>query len=320
MITFDELKQKVSIIQIAEDLGYRLKKKDGTTNPCYALYIGDQKVDEILVKNPNNTYRQRFCDRNYHHGDVVEFVKLHLNSFQQFHHKNENIMISIVLKHYARIPYVPKEKISFSLKKIFSPERYETKPATIENCKYLAVERNLSSETIETFSKHIRLIRDTKSKKGIWNIGFPYREPGKEEITNYEIRNKGFKSMAVGGDASRSVWGVFSRKVDNLFIFESAIDAMSFYELKKEEISFNHTALVSTGGGLSNNQVLNIIRVYKPIKIICCFDNDTQGLKYYEKTKELIGAWNIREDSNIQIDIILPNDKDFNDELKNTKL
>lgn len=320
MVTFNELKQKVSIIQVAEDLGYRLKKKDGTANPCYALYDGDRKIDEILIKYPNDIYKQRFCDRNYHYGDVIEFIKLHLNAFQRFYHKNENVMISIVLKYYAGTKYTPREKITFSEKKIFSPKRYETKAVTIENCKFLTEERKISPETIKCFYKHIVLVRDTKSKKKIWNIGFPYRIPGTKEITNYEIRNKGFKSMASGGDARHSVWGVFSRTVNNLFIFESAIDTMSFYELQKDRMSFNHTALVSIGGSLSDNQILNIVRMYKPNKITCCFDNDSQGMKYIKKINSLIEEWNIRERCSIEVDSVLPNSKDFNDDLKIMKL
>ena len=126
--------------------------------------------------------------------------------------------------------------------------------------------------------------------------------------------------MAAGGDASSSVWGVYSRKVDRIFIFESAIDAMSFYELYKDKQTFQHTALVSTGGGLSGNQITNLIKTYNPQEIVCCFDNDKQGTRYRERVESIVRNWNIREDSNIEVDTILPNDKDFNDDLKTTKL
>lgn len=320
MITFDELKYKVSIIQVAEDIGYRLKKKDGRTNPCYALYRGDKKVDEILIQHPTDTYRQRFCDRNYHHGDVVEFVKLHINAWPQYPHPNEAIRIGIILKHYAGITYTPRESISFHEKEDFDPTRYITAPAQIKDCRFLINDRKISTDTVKKFIGHIVTIRDSKSKKAITNIGFPYTVPGKNSTpTNYEIRNKGFKSMAAGGDASSSVWGVFSRKVENIFIFESAIDAMSFYELQQDKISFNHTALVSTGGGLSSRQIGNLLSAYNPHKITCCFDNDRQGSMYNEKVKGMVCEWNIREEKNTAIDTILPNEKDFNDDLKSIK-
>lgn len=320
MITFDELKHKVSIIQVAEDLGYRLKKKDGRTNPCYALYQGSKKVDEILIQHPTDTYTQRFCDRNYHHGDVIEFVKLHIHSWPQFPHHNEMVRISIILKHYAGISYIPKESVRFQEKQEFEPARYDVSEATIENCHFLTRGRQLSSDTVATFLRHIVIIKDQKGKKNIPNIGFPYKMPGTETVTNYEIRNYNFKSMAAGGDASSSVWGVYSRKIDRIFIFESAIDAMSFYELYKDKLTFQHTALVSTGGGLSGNQITNLIKTCNPQEIVCCFDNDKQGTRYRERVESIVRNWNIREDSNIEVDTILPNDKDFNDDLKTTKL
>ena len=320
MITFDELKYKVSIIQVAEDIGYRLKQKDGRTNPCYALYHGDRKIDEILIQHPTDTYRQRFCDRNYNHGDVIEFVKLHIHAWPQFHHSNEAVRIGIILKHYAGITYIPQASVSFHEKEVFNPTRYITAPAKIEDCYFLINARKISVETIEKFLGHIVTIRDSMSKKSITNIGFPYTVPGKSNTpTNYEIRNKGFKSMAAGGDASNSVWGVFSRIVENIFIFESAIDAMSFYELQQDKISFNHTALVSTGGGLSSRQIKNLLSAYNPTKITCCFDNDRQGCMYSEKVKAIICEWNIRGKKNTAVDTILPNEKDFNDDLKKTK-
>jgi len=230
------------------------------------------------------------------------------------------VRISIILKHYAGVSYIPKESVSFQEKQKFEPARYEVSEATIGNCHFLTRSRRLSPDTVATFLRHIVIIKDKKGKKDIPNIGFPYKVPGTETITNYEIRNYNFKSMAAGGDASSSVWGVYSRKVDRIFIFESAIDAMSFYELYKDKQTFQHTALVSTGGGLSGNQITNLIKKCNPQEIVCCFDNDKQGERYKERVESIIRNWNIRERSDIRISSILPNDKDFNDDLKNIKL
>jgi hypothetical protein len=320
MTTFQELKRKVSIINIAEYLGYQLKRKDGRTNPCYALYSGNQKVDEILIKNPTNNAQQSFCDRNYNYGDVIDFIKLHINSFPQFQHTNENIRINIILSHFAGTTYTSKVTPSFfKEKKPFNPDRYYTEKASIEKCSYLINERCLSSEAITAFLSHIVMIKDRQGKRDITNIGFPYTVPGTSEVTNYEIRNSGFKSMASGGDAHRSVWHKAFGEVKNLLLFESAIDAISFYDIYYKRKNFAGCAFVSTGGGLATDQIITLLEAYKPQKMVCCFDRDEQGFKYRLKVEKIIEGWNLMEKGEISVVSVLPKDKDFNDDLKKIK-
>lgn len=60
------------------------------------------------------------------------------------------------------------------------------------------------------------------------------------EITNFEMRNYdpiqniNFKGFCIGGDKSNSCWianFVPFDQVTDIYLFESAIDAMSFYEI-----------------------------------------------------------------------------------------
>jgi hypothetical protein len=290
MTTFDEYKSKVSIIQVAEDLGYRLDKSKGRVSPTYKLYDGNgKKVDEIVIKNPLNSSQQHYFDRNYTGGDLISFVKNHINDFPQFNnHQNEYVRLNQILGHYANIPYVPKVEPlerAFSEKQEFDKSRYTEVKPELKDLSYLTKERGLSPETVKEFLPFITKVKDDEVKGNFVNVAFPYHVPGKNDvITNYELRNYGFKGMASGGDKSNSVWiatnAVDPALVKNAYFFESAIDAMSFYELNKGKVNLSDSALVSVGGYISKNQILNTLNHFSQARINTGFDNDINGKLY----------------------------------------
>ena len=55
MLTFDDYKAKISIIQILEDLGYKQDISKGKVSPVFKLTDGaGNKLDEIIIKNPHS--------------------------------------------------------------------------------------------------------------------------------------------------------------------------------------------------------------------------------------------------------------------------
>ena len=105
----------------------------------------------------------------------------------------------------------------------------------------------------------------------------------------------------------------------NLLLFESAIDAISFYDIYYKRKNFAGCAFVSTGGGLATDQIITLLEAYKPQKMVCCFDRDEQGFKYRLKVEKIIEGWNLMEKGEISVVSVLPKDKDFNDDLKKIK-
>ena len=56
MLTFDDYKAKISIIQILEDLGYKQDISKGKVSPVFKLTDGaGNKLDEILIVYKNTT-------------------------------------------------------------------------------------------------------------------------------------------------------------------------------------------------------------------------------------------------------------------------
>lgn len=122
------------------------------------------------------------------------------------------------------------------------------------------------------------------------------------EILNFEMRNyfaetnTNYKAFATGGDKAQSCWManfVPFDKVTDIYLFESAIDAMSFYELN-HYTKETTCAFISTGGYVTKSQIENISRIFPSDKVKwnCCYDNDASGngfditTAYYLKGEE----------------------------------
>jgi len=151
----------------------------------------------------------------------------------------------------------------------------------------LFTHRGISAETMQTFSPFLSLIRDTKNGKfDGWNVSFPYVGGEGDEIKGYEIRGYGgYKSKAAGTDSSTSAWMASLSKygaeaVESAFFFESALDAMSFYQMNRMQLRDNPVALVSLGGTFSDGQIKSAVQRFPNARAFDCFDNDMAGRIY----------------------------------------
>lgn len=324
-MTFSEYKEKISIIQILEDLGYVPDITKGRVTPVYVKIINGQKVDEVMIKNPNSLSNQVYYDRKYQGGDVISFIKNHLEDFPQHQHRNQYIHINKVLSHYSKNTYIPKYK-HFKLDKEHIPfeiERYKQLETKKQDLNYLIIERKIDSNVVEKFLPFITRVQDVHSKHKFSNIAFPYRIPGENwgQITNFEIKNYGFNGMAVGGDKTNSVWianfASDDESVRDVFIAESAIDAMSFYELYQKEMNFSSSCFCSVGGYVTNNQIIRILKAFPKAQIHMCFDNDLAGILYDIRVHSVLMGYELKfrkedEKTIFQVDnkeITLPNDE-----------
>ena len=163
---------------------------------------------------------------------------------------------------------------------------------------YLTVQRKLSPQTVEDFANRLFIYQVGKYN----HIGFPFRKPSQMEILNFEMRNyfaetnTNYKAFATGGDKAQSCWManfVPFDKVTDIYLFESAIDAMSFYEIN-HYTKETTCAFISTGGYVTKSQIENISRIFPSDKVKwnCCYDNDASGngfditTAYYLKGEE----------------------------------
>jgi hypothetical protein len=295
---FKALKEKVGIDDIAYSLGYRVNRLAGVgkfVEMC--LTDGNGKhIDTIVIRNPKDKAGQSFFRHNaMGKGDVINFIKENIDSFHE-QGRNQWEKIANILRKFANEP-IPDIGDSAYLKKMgytesqhFDASRYEVQPMAehLKNGMMYMTPRGFSKETLKTFSPFIVRIKDLKSDRfNDYNIGFPYREPGKDEILGYEVRGYGnFKGKVTGTNSTTAAWiASLSREenplaVRNVYFAESAYDIMAFYQANAMRIDRETSVFVSIGGTFSDRQVTGIMRHYENANAVDCFDNDLAGRIY----------------------------------------
>ena len=295
---FKALKEKVGIDDIAYSLGYRVNRLAGVgkfVEMC--LTDGNGKhIDTIVIRNPKDKAGQSFFRHNaMGKGDVINFIKENIDSFHE-QGRNQWEKIANILRKFANEP-IPDIGDSAYLKKMgytesqhFDASRYEVQPMAehLKNGMMYMTPRGFSKETLKTFSPFIVRIKDLKSDRfNDYNIGFPYREPGKDEILGYEVRGYGnFKGKVTGTNSTTAAWiASLSREenpmaVRNVYFAESAYDIMAFYQANAMRIDRETSVFVSIGGTFSDRQVTGIMRHFENANAVDCFDNDLAGRIY----------------------------------------
>lgn len=286
-VSFQDLKAKVGIDDVAYALGYRLDRRAGVGRYFEMVLVnGGQTRDKIIVKNTANKAAQTFFRRNGTHGDVVTLIQENLGAFHVASN-NEWQQVTEVLSGFANMPV---QSYRSELEQInsnrggrpFQADRYEVQSVDCNNIPRLLSLRGFDNQTVKTFAPFISLISDRTNKNfNGFNIGFPYTSLCQDGIVGYEIRGfGGFKSKAAGTNSTSAAWiadmSDDRKMVENVFVFESAFDAMAFYQINRLRLGSN-VAFVSLGGSFSDNQVLSVMDHFPNARLTDCFDNDIPG-------------------------------------------
>lgn len=295
---YKALKERVGIDDVAHSLGYRLNRLAGVgrfIEMCLCDGNGSH-ADTIVIKEPKKKAEQTFFRHSGRGGgDVISFILENINSFHE-RGRNQWEIVGKVLSRLANEP-IPEygdssylDRMGYTGRQVFTPERYDVQPISehlLAGMTFLAP-RGITRETLETFAPHIVRIRDLKMENyKNYNIGFPYREPGRDEVVGYEIRGfSKFKCKATGTNSSTAAWIVDMtpfgnpRGVENVYFAESAYDIMAFYQANRLKLDRENSVFVSIGGTFSDLQVSGIMKYYANANAVDCFDNDLAGRVY----------------------------------------
>lgn len=282
-MSFQNARQNLSIIQVAEKLGYDYNKAKGQNKPQFEHPNGDK----IIVSFPNDSSRQVYFNRDGSNdkGSVIDFIKNRLNQFTGLSYQKDMDGVNQVLRQFnaiESISTIPKVLTAFKPieKKPFNLEDFQIKKFESSHYEYF-ISRGLTTQTIEKFKSHITIVKDNEQQ--FYNIGFPYRND-KNETVGLELRNQNFKGHARNSDKETGVWIVNFAPVSGLtrqvFLFESAVDAMSFYQIYNNKYDFSTAAFISFGGGIAPKQIDNVLIAFPQAKYFSGFDNDINGHVY----------------------------------------
>ena len=106
------------------------------------------------------------------------------------------------------------------------------------------------------------------------------------QVVGLEMKNSNFHGNAPDSAKSSSLWISNidkSRPVDLIVVNESAVDAISHYQLNEDRLKEKNVVYVSTGGNLADGQIVLIEKLclhLEPKQIFLANDNDVSGIKF----------------------------------------
>ena len=300
-VDFKDCRSRIPIVKAAEKVGYVLRPEKGKGNSvCMGIPDGHGGfMDNVIVINGATTFQNHYFNPNnsFDKGDLISFIQNRINDFESHccvftADKNTGNSaygrVSRVLAALLDLPMdTPVRTADGSKARLDKPHTFDISTYIVEPLKpinryFLTEKRCLAQSTIERFSPFIQSVAQRKNP-GFFNTAFPYREPGKPDVCNFEIRNVDYKRHAAGGNKVSACWiAQFTDKpweVERVLLFESAIDAMSYYELNWMRIQhqLSTLAFISVGGRVTRQQILGLREYFSVARFVCCFDNDFAG-------------------------------------------
>ena len=144
------------------------------------------------------------------------------------------------------------------------------------------------------------------------NIIFPMYDENKE-IVGAELcgtlSDKRFKGIKAGSKYGYgfNINPTQSEIIKIILFFESAIDLLSFFDMKKLENKGLKNCLLVSLAGLKDNIIKHYLDSFNnAVELYLCVDNDTAGINFVNEIKTQIN----------DVKTLLPNCKDWNDQLK----
>ena len=330
-LTFDDFIKRIDIQDLLMDVGYVFNRKDGIRYPAYVRPDSSGhhvKGDKFIVYPSRQTCFQPPEKKVY---NVISFITEHPHLFKDYQagmdpYRLVNLVCNRLLNNPIDRTVHPIIKSSPQVKD-FNIRDYELlhfQKYNFDNIKQFYpyfVNRGINTNTQKAFGQHF-LLATLRKENGTYfkNLSFPLRIPGKtdakstdlKDIVGFEERGRarldgssGYKGKARGSNSSEGLWiaspnNTELKSAEKVLWFESAYDAMAYYQLNAQhDSSLNKAVFVSTGGNPTVMQFRGVINEASKATHHLCFDNDLAGNQFVENFKnELFYVLNFLTTSN----------------------
>lgn len=301
-LSYADFKDRLTIQDLLLDAGYHLHRRDGLRYPAYVRLDSEGRRirgDKFIVTGNGTCCFQPPVMKNY---NVISFIKEHPQFFAEYTpgmapDRLVNLVCNRLLNHpiedrATRILNPMKAAKPFSLKDYdlfnFNKLQWDSQKKFYP----FFVHRGIDLNTQSAFKDYFYLATKKEQKHGSYtNLSFPLRVPGKEAIVGFEERGRmsktgtTYKGKAEGSNSSQGLWianlsGQPLDKAENVLWFESAYDAMAYYQLARKEHKDRKAVYVSTGGNPTHNQLVGMLAATPTATHHLCFDNDEAGRRF----------------------------------------
>lgn len=296
----DRFKSEINLTEYAAHLNYTVDRKESTKS---TTMMRNPNGDKIAITHGQKGWVYFSVRDEADNGTIIDFVKnrelsgtgslgeIRKKLRQWIGEKSPTVSVN---DYVQDSPKVIKDRVAVK-------EAYSNM-LPIYNTSYLN-SRGIRDETIDD-PRFKGMIRQDERK----NVVFPHHD--KEGLSGFELKNFKFTGFAKGGD--KALWYSRSgRDDDRLVLAESAIDALSYHQIKGTP----QTRYMSIAGQLNENQKNLLLpsamtKMKSGSVVVTAFDNDSTGEKYHETIKKIAP-------SHVTVVRDAPkNLKDWNDQLK----
>lgn len=341
-LTYDDFLQRLNIQDVLIDAGYHLNRRDGLRYPAYVRLDNEGRRirgDKFIVTQQGKCCFHAQQQKVY---NIISFIKEHPHFFAEYHAgMSPDRLVNLVCNRLLHIPVTERETRIVQPKRDvkpfqmtdydihrFNPQDRETQKKFYPFFKH----RGIDLYTQYAFHRDFFLAtRHRADGLQFTNLAFPLSLPGNpEQIVGLEERGRprmdgsgSYKGKAEGSNSSEGLWIANLRepldKAGGIAWFESAYDAMAFYQVNREMIKSNpdlsrKSIYVSTGGTPTDGQIRGMLTETPAASHFLCFDNDAAGRGFVERFKTIAQEMNIAPDR-IKVFPMLPCYKDWNDVL-----
>lgn len=312
-LTYEDFKQRVNIQDLLADAGYQLNRRDGLRYPSYIKIGSDGKRvrgDKFIVTGNGMCCWRPSAYKNY---NVISFIKEHPHFFSEYTPgMNTDRLVNLVCNRLLHQPLMDRPSVvaeKLRPQRVFDINRYERLHFKIEDWEsqkafypYFKY-RGINLDTQRDFRNNFFIaLREGNNGKRYANLSFPLSRPGNpgtfvglEERSRANAEGKTiYKGMAAGSNATEGLWiANLSREplheAKDVYWFESAYDAMAYYQIKKEQLmedakgndqklnALEHSIYLSTSGNPSLQQFKGMLRETPDANHHLCFDRDMAG-------------------------------------------
>lgn len=309
-LTYEDYKRRISIRDILMDAGYSYNRRDGMRYPTYSRKDDEGKNikgDKYIITANGLCCFQPPEHRNY---NIISFIKTHPELFQEYtpgmnlDHLVNQVCCRLLgepairnRKEELPAPSTSVEHKEFNLRN-FNIHQWRADDFESQKPFYpFFADRGINRETQRAFSEHFYITTKAGAGKfAVRNLSFPMRIPGSAWVVGLEMRGApdrngdSFKGMALNTNATQGMWFASPaldvnaanelRKARDVYWFESAYDAMAFYQLQPDKRGLEKAVFVSTGGSPSMQQFKGMLEHTDKASHHLCFDNDMAGRMY----------------------------------------
>jgi hypothetical protein len=298
-LNFSQVKKDLNLMDLILTLGYQHNRAKSGSDPEKSKfhtfdYKGKPLLDQVIIykaASGDYLYFNRADDRDK--GTVIDFIKHRLEHPRISGitpEPGKNIWASVIAnaKRFLNRP-AQERHTSQALQQQMEPVQrtdrfipdFLQKTTPLTDATYLHA-RGLTSDTLANPAFAGRILNHVHA--GVSKTGQPYRfvniafpQVYKDNIIGLEIKAQGFKGQAVNSLNSSALWlSNTTPKTNSLIVAESAIDALSHYQLKQP----TNALYASTSGQLTDNKVAEMRRLVENLnlkKVFLAFDNNLDG-------------------------------------------